>query len=266
VIGLRPEEFSAAFPLYRAAGLTFPLISAVLQGVQRGQVLADRRESPHAAAIVTRFGFTFVAGEADSAFDGGLAQVLASADVLEPSRVLWYAPPESWRARLDAVPDGVRRRERARLQFSEERATWLHDPPPIPEPFALETLTPDLLPATEPLGLDVASRFWSSAEDYEANGFGVCLVGERGVAAICYAATVVDGLAEVDVVTDSELRGRGLGFALGQAFIGQCLSTGVRPTWDCFLDNAGSVRLAVKLGFVPAATYPFYSFQLPLAV
>ena len=43
----------------------------------------------------------------------------------------------------------------------------------IAKPYALEALTADLLPAAEPLGLDVGSRYWASAADYEANGFGL---------------------------------------------------------------------------------------------
>src|SRR5947207_1565409 len=140
IVELRGDELGAALPLYRAAGMTFPLISAVLQSVQRGQVLADRRESPRAAAVVGRSGFTFLAGAGDAAFDGALADVLATGDVLEPSRLLWYAPPDAWRARLDTAPDGVRRRERLRLDWADEDARWLRDAPASPQPYALEAL------------------------------------------------------------------------------------------------------------------------------
>ena len=265
LIELRPDEFARALPLYRAAADCFPLVSAVLQGLQRGQVLADRSNDLRSAAVITRFGFTFVMGAGGQAFDDGLGAALATEHVLKPSYLLWYSPPPAWTLRFDAEPEGVRRRERARLQFSGERAAWLSHPPSVPRGFDMRPLSADLLAATDELGLDIASRFWSSAADYEGNGFGACVLDGERVAAVCYAAAVVDGLAEVDVATRPDLRGRGLAFVAAQGFVRECLTRSVAPTWDCFVDNAGSMRLAAKLGFVPAQTYPLYSFRTPIA-
>jgi GNAT superfamily N-acetyltransferase len=265
LVELRPNELARALPLYRAAAECFPLVSAVLQNLQRGQVLADRRDDPRSAAVITHFGFTFVMGMGGQAFDDDLGAVLATEEMLEPSYLLWYSPPLAWRARLDAELEGVRRRERARLDFSVERAAWLDDLPSTPDGFDVRPLSADLVAATDELGLDIASRFWSSAADYEGNGFGACVLDGERVAAVCYAAAVVDGLAEVDVATRPEMRGRGLAFTAGQAFVRECITRSVAPTWDCFLDNAGSMQLAAKLGFVPVQTYPLYTFRTPIA-
>jgi RimJ/RimL family protein N-acetyltransferase len=81
---------------------------------------------------------------------------------------------------------------------------------------------------------------------------------------LCYAAAVADGLAEVDVVTSAEFRGRGLAGVVTREFIKECLRRGVAPTWDCFDYNAGSVKLAEGLGFVEARRYDFYSFNVPI--
>lgn len=242
-----------------------PLISAVVQGLQRGQVFVDHRDHPHSAVAVAHFGFMFLIGEGDEAFDAGLAQAFATNDVLKPSYLLWYSPPLSWQARLDVIPDLVRVRARARFRFSAERAAWLRESTRPPGGYELRKLTADLLPETEGLGPDIASRFWSSAADYEANGLGVCLIKDKKVVSVCYAAAVVDGLAEVDVVTEPDLRGQGLGYVVAQEFIRECRSRNVAPTWDCFLDNVGSTRLAAKLGFVSTHTYPLYSFNTPIA-
>jgi RimJ/RimL family protein N-acetyltransferase len=146
-----------------------------------------------------------------------------------------------------------------RFDFAADRARWLDAPPPT----GVRPLSAELLPAADELGLGITSRFWASAADFEANGFGACVLEGGRVAAVCYAAAVVDGLAEVDVATRPDAQGRGLAFAAAQAFVRECRARGVAPTWDCFAENAASMRLAAKLGFVPARTYPFYTFRTP---
>ncbi|MDQ3803234.1 MAG: GNAT family N-acetyltransferase [Acidobacteriota bacterium] len=264
---LKPEEFSRVLPLYRAAGACFPLVSAVLQGRQRGQVFADRREGPGAAFAVTGFGFALLVGGGDEQFDAGLARLLAAGGALRPAYLLWYSPPARWQARLDAAgAEVVRRRGRIRYEFREERAGWLAEPVECPEGFELQALSRDLIPKTEPLGVALGSRFWSSAEDFAENGLGVCLTRGGEVVSLCYAAAVADGLAEVDVVTRPESRGRGLAGVVTRQFIRECLRRGLAPTWDCFDYNAGSVRLAEGLGFAEVSRYPFYSFNVPLSL
>ena len=266
IIELEQDSFAAALPLYRAAGGVFPLISAVLQGAQRGQVFADRREAPRAAFVINDFGFAlFVGDELDARFDEGLARLLAGSGALGAKYLLWYAPPEVWRARLDAAGAEVaKRRGRIRYRFDEARAAdWLARPVECPEGFELKDVSAELVPSADKLGVQLGTRFWASAEDFAENGIGVCLTAGGEVVSLCYAAAVADGLAEVDVVTASEFRGQGLAGVVTREFIKECLRRGVAPTWDCFDYNAGSVKLAEGLGFVEARRYDFYSFNVP---
>lgn len=262
---LKPEEFRRVLPLYEAAGVRLPLISAVVRRKQRGRVFADAREAPGAAFVINDFGFAYLLGAGHEKFDAGLERLLSTPGALGPTYLLWYSPPAGWRARLDALgPDLVRRRERVRFEFREGLAPWLGEPVECPAGFELRELTPGLVPATEKLGVQLASRFWASAEDFAENGLGVCLTEGDEVVSLCYAAAVADGLAEVDVVTQPEYRGRGLAGVVTRQFIKECLRRGVAPTWDCFDYNAGSLRLAGGLGFAELYRYPFYSFNVPV--
>ncbi|PYS84874.1 MAG: hypothetical protein DMF67_03090 [Acidobacteria bacterium] len=266
IVELKPAEFPRALPLYREAGVCFPLISAVIRQRQRGQVFADGRDEPGNAVVVTDFGFMLLLGaEPGETFDEGFARLLAAGGEIKPSYLLWYSPPAGWQRRLDALgPDAARRRERVRFRFNEERAGWLGEPVVAPDGFELKSLTSDLIPKTEKFGVKLDSRFWASAADFVENGVGVCLTKGGEVVSLCYAAAVADGLAEVDVVTDPEFRGRGLAGVATRQFIKECLGRGIAPTWDCFDYNAGSVKLAEKLGFSLASSYPFYSFNVPI--
>ncbi|HEX6182904.1 MAG TPA: GNAT family N-acetyltransferase [Pyrinomonadaceae bacterium] len=265
---LGQEKFHAVLPLYRASGACFPVISAVIQGRQRGQVFADGREAPGAAFVVNDFGFAYLFGEGvDEEFDTELARLLSTEGALKTSYLLWYAPPAGWESRLGALGgERVRRRGRVRFEFREERAGWLGAPVVCPEGFELEPMSAGLIPKTEKFGLKLDSRFWASAADFIENGLGVCLTKDGEVVSLCYAAAVADGLAEVDVVTDAEFRGQGLAGVVTRHFIKECLRRGVAPTWDCFDYNAGSLKLAEGLGFVETRRYDFYSFNVPAAL
>jgi RimJ/RimL family protein N-acetyltransferase len=264
MVELQANEFQCVLPLYRAAGARFPLISVVIQNKQRGQVFADDRESPRSAIVVTNFGFTFFAGEEKKSSDAELAGLFATGGAFKPSYLLWYSPTANWQRKLDAIPDLARRRERVRLEFRADSAGWLSETLQSPAGFELKSLSFELIPKTEKFGVKLDSRFWASAADFVENGLGVCLVKDGEVVSLCYAAAVVDGLAEIDVVTDSEHRGLGLGYLVAQQFIRDCLSRGITPTWDCFAGNIGSMKLADKLGFTSARSYPFYSFNVPI--
>jgi len=266
-VELQPNEFGRVLPMYRAAGICFPLISAVIHNSQRGQVFADDRETPTSAVVVTDFGFMlFLGAEDNESFNAGVAGLFAAGE-FKPSYLLWYSPPISWQRRLDAVGGNlVKRRERIRFEFDPERAVCLATPNPSPAGFELKSLSAELISKTEKFGVKIESRFWASAEDFLEHGLGVCLLKDAEVVSICYAAAMVDGLAEIDVATDPEFRGRGLASVTAQVFIRDCLRRRVLPTWDCFDYNTWSIRLALKLGFVSTRNYAFYSFNVPAKV
>ena len=257
------QEYSEVLARYRAAGQVFPLILAVLEGSQRGQVFVSDKNS--AAFVVGNFGFSCLieADEVDESFERGLTELLASRGPVRPSYLLWYEPPPRWQTKLDAS-ESVKRRERVRFEFREEGVPYLNETASCPARFQLQRMTPQLLTSAEKFGLGLESRFWSTTDDFIAHGLGVCLVKDGEVVSLCYGAAVAGGLAEVDVVTDAEFRGQGLGTIVAQEFNRLCLRNGISPTWDCFDYNTGSMKLAERLGFVEVRRYPFYSFNIPL--
>lgn len=256
MIELDTEDFPDVLPLYRSSGFRFPLISAVIQRQQRGQIFADRKTDPRSSVVINNFGFMYVFGVDDDS----LIELFEGADKIKPSYLLWYAPPATWQERLNAA--GARRRERIRFEFRG------HDDEPlnVPAGFELRNLDRDLIPKTSKFKLDLDSRFWSSTEDFVLNGLGVCLLKDNEILSVCYAAAISDGLAEVDVVTDEAYRAHGLATVVSRQFIRECLTRGITPTWDCFDYNTGSVRLAERLGFSELVRYPFYSFNIPLSL
>src|SRR4029079_8377305 len=120
IIELRPEHFDVALPLYREAGVCFPLISAVLQRKQRGQVFLNEDESPPAFAVtITNFGFMLVVGNYQGkTVDEAIGHLITQPVGLRAKYLLWYDPPITWQNRLDALgTETARRRNRIRFEF-----------------------------------------------------------------------------------------------------------------------------------------------------
>lgn len=264
IVELDPEEFLRVLPLYRQSSGAFPLISAVIQDLQGGQVFADEREQPQAAIVVTKFGFMmFVGDQRNDAFAAGLTELFENSTRVRPTYLLWYSPPPEWQEKLKARgPELVRQRERVRFEYRG----GMNDRVVAPDGFELQDLTADLISKTEKFAVKLDSRFWNSAADFLEHGLGVCLMKDGEIASLCYAATIADGLAEVDVITDPEFRGSGLATVTTRQFIQRCMGRDLKPTWDCFTYNDGSMKLASKLGFVELRRYAFYSFNVPLSL
>lgn len=263
MVELEPKAFKKVLPLYLAQEQNrFPLILAVIRNKQQGRVFVDDFAQPLSAMVITKFGFMQVFGaEAAEGFDREIADFFAAKPPRIASYLLWYAPPQRWQKKLEALEGRlVRRRERVRFLLQKKAFDLGQD---APRGHQLRLLDEDCLRKTGDFHLEISSRFWSSADDFLKNGIGVCLVQDDKIASLCYAACVVDGLAEVDIITRSESQGRGLATIVGQYFIQECLRRNIAPTWDCFLNNAASMNLAEKLGFSESQHYLFYTLNLP---
>lgn len=262
MIELNSEHFSTVLPLYRETGRCFPLISAVLQQKQRGQVFVDHQTEPRSAFIITNFGFAQFLGVPHADYHSSIMGIMTQAGVIRPTYLLWYDPPSVWAdSFVTCSPETVKRRDRIRFQYPGGLDCSVPD---CPVGFETKKLDISLLNKTEKFNIQICSRFWASMDDFCENGIGTCIMKDGDIASICYAACVADGLAEVDIVTDPVYRGAGLATVVSKQFIHDCLTRDVRPTWDCFSYNEGSIRLAKKLGFMKEFAYTLLSFNIPI--
>ncbi|MBN1450076.1 MAG: GNAT family N-acetyltransferase [Anaerolineales bacterium] len=240
--------------------ITFPLTLAVIRKRQPGWVFVDDTVDPASALVVTRFGFMQLAGPDD--FCSDVFKLFESPKSYLPSYLLWYSPPLRAQEVLGQFsPSHVRQRERARFDF---RMQTVNNLVKCPVGFEKRFLDKELVKEAEYLKVDIGSRFWASTDDFLNYGLGACVVKGDVIVSLCYSACVVDGLAEIDVITREEYRGKGFAMIAAQTFIAECLRRGIEPTWDCFVNNTASMRLASRLGFTQTNSYAFYSFNVPV--
>lgn len=265
---LDPDQYSLALSLETLSEISFPLIRAVLERSQPGRVFTDNNSNPSSALVLNRFGFMQLIGDTENrSFNDTLEKLLFHPSSIEQKHLLWYDPSEAWADRLntrstEASP--VRHRRRARQAFDPSRFSEAENSDHLNTSGAtLKQLDADTLEKAAVLNLDIPSRFWPSAASFLERRLGIVATIQGQVVSVCYAACVADGKAEIDIATSPSLRGQGLASAVAAEFIRLCLTCGVEPAWDCFENNAASVRLAQKLGFIEQRDYSFFSFNRP---
>jgi GNAT superfamily N-acetyltransferase len=126
--------------------------------------------------------------------------------------------------------------------------------------FCFRNLDGILYEATD--GAVVPKKFWNSAPEFAARGVGFALMLAGQAVAVSFSSFIHEGMLELGMETKPEHRKKGLGGVVCARLIDHCLEGGREPVWSCRRGNEGSYRLALKLGFEPIATLPYY--ELPI--
>jgi len=107
-------------------------------------------------------------------------------------------------------------------------------------------------------GSVVPSNFWNSADDFFKKGVGFSLFHKGKLAATAYSAFIFDNELELGMETIPEFRGRGFAQYVCSALIDYCIENNYEPIWACKYENIASYKLALKLGFEPTFSLPYY--------
>ena len=253
-------QYDAASDLYRAHDAYFPLVAAVLDRSQDGVAYADSVESPKQVYVEHDFGFAQVFGESVPAFERSLKRYLLDDKAFGCVKVRLYTPrcPEFL---LDSACDSLRSwRQHFQLDPARKR---IDDPATRVQGEHVSFLHVDagIVDMIED-AFGVVGRFWRTRDDFARHANGVVALVEEQAAALCYAAAVADGKAEIDVLTLPAYRHLGLAKATVNRFNQRCLAQNVLPLWDCFTNNSASMALCQSTGFVPLGEpYPFFTIN-----
>lgn len=260
MVQLSPSQFPTAYALYLSQEARFPLIAAVLLNEQEGVVHVDREESPAQIYVEHAFGFAQVFGTPVPAFEWALQRHLLIDKTFSCVKVRLYTPhyPEFLRA---SEYDSLRSwRQHFRLGMDHSRSS-VAEPPENTRGRTLvhaDASHVDLIEGA----FGLMGRFWRTPQDFVTRSNAVLAFVDGLPAALCYAAAVAGGMAEIDVVTLPSYRHLGLGKAVVSLFNDRCLAQNILPLWDCFTNNAASMALCESTGFVPTGDpYPFFTIN-----
>lgn len=259
MVRLPPSQQPAALALYLDHGAYFPLIAAVLESEQDGVVYADRSEIPIQIYVEHAFGFAQVFGTPVPTFEQALQRYMLVDRAFSCAKVRLYTPHcpgfllesecaglRSWRQHFQLNTAHTRTNDHATEEFVEGLTLVLADASHV-----------DLIEGA----FGVVRRFWRTPGDFAHYSNAALALVNGQPAALCYAAAVAGGRAEVDVLTLPAYRHLGLAKAVVRLFNQHCLAQNVLPLWDCFTNNAASMALCQSAGFVPLGE-PYLFFTI----
>ena len=255
---LDKKSFVPIYDLYQSSEIFFPLIAAVLLDEQDGAVFADDAYSPSQAYVEHAFGFAQIFGIPNAEFERELERYLLINKRFAASKVRLYAPYLP--GFLDSPRHDGLKSSRQRFHISTESfSTRRSDAAQAKDDTLLCEVDSDNIALIDGR-FGVATRFWRTAEDFIAKSNAIVALYQGEPASICYSAAEADRRVEIDVLTLPEHRNRGLAKYAVTGFIERCFSVGLRPLWDCFTNNAGSMRLCESVGFTAAKSpYAFFT-------
>jgi len=253
-------EYGTLLELLRGVPTNSAFARTVLEGRSDGDVFVDRLPRPALGYVVHRYGMSLLFGRDGAGLDDALlVRVLArrrsAPEWLQVHPQAW-AEPVTRVAVAAALP--VERHTRLNFAFRRERFEALRRPAAAPA-RVIVPIDRSLFASVR--GSVVPQAFWNRAEDFLREGLGFALLEDGEAASVAFASFVVGTELELGIETAERHRGRGLALHVCAALIEECLRRGLTPSWACRLGNAGSQRLAEKLGFEVTHRLPY--FKLP---
>ncbi|MGD8398926.1 MAG: GNAT family N-acetyltransferase [Anaerolineae bacterium] len=260
---LAPDQYDRVRPLF--ARLRYNLVvDSVLDGHTPGWVYADDAAAPRTAWLWNRMDAMLVAGdEADADAAAALGTVIANRAVPDarsrhiPELSLFYDGP-AWQAPARALvsswqPELAWRRFYA---FERTRVDWRARLAPGCEMVPID----EVLLGDE--ALDNVSHvqgwvrsFWPSYQAFVETGFGYALLVGKTVASWCLTVYAHADQRELGLATAPEYRQRGYATLVAAATVDHAAARGLGPHWHCWDDNAPSIKVAERVGFVAPVRY-----------
>jgi GNAT superfamily N-acetyltransferase len=117
--------------------------------------------------------------------------------------------------------------------------------------------------AYDPDGAWIAST-WDGPDGLAAAGVGHGAFVAGRLAAVAVPFHLGTVYADVGVVTEAAHRGRGLSSACAAAVVADLRAAGLIPTWTTSPDNAASLAVAARLGFVRHREDVLYTVRVPI--
>ena len=130
----------------------------------------------------------------------------------------------------------------------------LHLQKRIPSDFHIQQVNISLASQLRNEGFTSFAGF-SSLADFVERGIGFCAKIEGSI--ICYAVSLIQCREGIDIgiETHPDFRNKGLATAIGAKLLVHCIERGIYPHWSTGYENATSIHLAEKLGYVRDEVY-----------
>jgi RimJ/RimL family protein N-acetyltransferase len=235
----------------------FPLINAVLKGLQDGSIYCEENDE-QTIFIIHKAGFSKLM--ADDNYECSLLLNWALRDDKIPKYFHVYDASRSLIASCEKRKNEVNFRVRKRIKLNYDEGDIIQFKIGLPLNYAIQRIDFSNIGQLSAFNLSIGSKFWGSEENFISDGFGFCVVNEANLpVSICYSACIANHVAEIDVATLQKYQHLGLAKNVVIHFVKHCVENGIIPNWDCFEDNQSSLKTAKRVGFKPVFSYDLLS-------
>lgn len=238
------------FPLFKTMHDT--TILSCLQG-HMGKAWVDNLKAPTSARILVG-DFMFFAGNPHTPEAEELVLNI-------PKQVLVIVDTDEWKEKMEDIHKGdfekVQRYSFNKNMEDLDREHIQSFLSLLPDGYELKKIDATLAnePSLHELSEDFTGQF-DSIEDFLNRGVGFAITCKEQVACGASSYSIYDEGIEIEIVTHSEHRRKGLATVAAAALILDCLDKGLYPSWDAA--NATSAKLAQRLGYVLDTQYDAY--------
>ena len=255
------KQRRAVSKLYERYLFKYPVISAVIHNQQAGEVLVDADLHPSVAFVCHQFGWCQIIGY-DDRFIEQLQEFLFEKELFCSHKLRAFCP-EVRHANIFEKYAEQSERQRHLLSMHRINNVMIFKKSLNRYEFTVSALDNEkAITANQKLGLDLFNRFWPSKEVFNDNAIGHVVFDNGEPIAICYSCAQMGSYAEIDVFTHPTYRRKGAAMLACIAFIDECKEKHLKPVWDCFTNNSGSMHLANKLGFDAVdEAYAFFTYN-----
>jgi len=231
-------------------------VFSVLDNVINGTVYSNSISFDN-LIIQTNSGLYYVTGTIpDKSFFENLVRIFEES-VMKGRRFTLFSSTENW-YRVIEENLGERLKRIERYSFSFELNTYLNRKRSSHSNYNIEKINESHIQNCLEFDKQYYDEYWDSVSNFIQNGFGFCVTGNNQIISEAVSIFKSVDYAEVDIITDSNYRGKGLASIVAVQFIEHCRSHNIQPRWDCDINNNASIQLGNKLGFNNPKKYRIY--------
>jgi GNAT acetyltransferase len=245
---------------------------AVLEKRVNGSVFVDNADNPKTFYVIHPYGMSLLFGRYDnSEFNTTFKQYALNENKLRDKFEWMQVFPETWDVVLKKLFEGhiiksndnIKKKEsgiielNTRVNFKFDKNKYFKCKSEI-DTKNYRIVRTDKKIFHEMKGKVIPSAFWDNAKDFINNGIGFSLYSENQLVSTTYSSYIHDQMLEIGIETVEKFRGKGFAKIICSRLIDYCLENNYEPIWSCSLENTGSYKLALSLGFEPTIKIPYY--------
>ena len=246
IVSIDPAMRSVLTPLFADYLPQRIFIHSVLEG-HSGIALADSNTNPRVAQL-THPGWAILGGDVTHPVAQKFVQQLSD---------IWVIPiSAAWRALIFSV-QGQHLKQTHGITFSPDSLNLEHLrdlQKQIPSDCHIERIDIALARQLKNEGLSTLPGF-SSLTDFAERGIGFCVSIEGRIMSHAVSLMQCREGIHIGIETDPDFRNKGFASAIAAKLLAHCMERDIYPHWAASSENAASIHLAEKLGYVRDGVY-----------